>query len=1024
MVYFNLNTYLDFTSSYYSIPPILIKEGSIIALQDSSDVLRTKNLNNEFYLKIVLSNDNSTIYRAQGNILGIQDYNNDKNILDNCAGTKNCVLNISATAFLVNDSLNISISFTPQDENFIIQDNYVVLLDIYGVKLNEKFVVFRYNMTNEKYLISSKSNLTKEIKYMDYYILQNLDYSANKIAANLIYKGPYTFYKDNKLSPISQNLSLEITLDTNTELTIKLTDANIKRFTLPYKYPFPFTKSQTILNQEYEVSLSNSDQQFSIVVRRTKTKETIFDSSNSTFIFSRYYMEFGTSLSNPFLFGLGERRQDFLFKDGIYTIFPKDQLSKIDNGTGPDNQTYGTFPMYMLREKSNNFHIVFLRNSHPMDVEISQNVSKLCYKVVEGILEFKIFLGSDPQSTIKQFHHYINGYSLFPFWSLGYHQSRWGYLNSQMMLEVVDKFNQTDIPLDTIWSDIDYMANYEDFKVNETFLKSDFDKIRSYGVKWVPIIDIGIAAGENFDNSVYQDGVAKNIFIKSNKTKTNLINCVWPKKVSYPDFNHPNTSDFWTKNLKDLYISFPYDGLWLDMNEPSAFVDGEINKDDQCGMIPLPIDPSKPINKEENNILINNKSEGSSLWSLNLPYRPGLKPLETQTISMDAYHVGKGFLLDEDDTISELAFHGLHGFFQSKITHDFMRDHLNQSLPFILSRNTLFSQGLFSSHWTGDNNSSWPYLQTAISEIFNFNLFGIPHVGTDLCGFDYNTTEELCARSMQAGAFFPFSRNHNQIYRLLQEPYIWGTDSIVYKASRNSLKTRYSILKWYYSLFVRGSGRGSIFNPVFFSFPNEELYSVHDQFLLGEELMIAPCVNEGEKERKIIFPNETFYEYFEGIKSYRNQTVVIECPLDSNPPIFIRENSIISIQNSSLVKNVNDLNNVFQLKITFKRLNNNYNAKGFMMGINSYSSDIVKNNCLDENDCILKLDAYIFNNNEGKLKLEVIITKRNANFAIQPNFIEKLEIFYTDNDDKVVHSIIDLGGRIQITEGKIIDLNL
>ena len=84
---------------------MLIKEGSIIPLQDSESVLKTKDLNNEFSLKIVLSQDNSTIYRAQGTILGINDYSNDKNILENCMGTKNCVLNISATAFLVNDIL-------------------------------------------------------------------------------------------------------------------------------------------------------------------------------------------------------------------------------------------------------------------------------------------------------------------------------------------------------------------------------------------------------------------------------------------------------------------------------------------------------------------------------------------------------------------------------------------------------------------------------------------------------------------------------------------------------------------------------------------------------------------------------------------------------------------------------------------------------------------------------------------------------------------------------------------------------
>lgn len=174
-------------------------------------------------------------------------------------------------------------------------------------------------------------------------------------------------------------------------------------------------------------------------------------------------------------------------------------------------------------------------------------------------------------------------------------------------------------------------------------------------------------------------------------------------------------------------------------------------------------------------------------------------------------------------------------------------------------------------------------------------MFGITYSGGDVCGFNGNTTEELCTRWSELGAFYPFARNHNVNAGNDQEPYLWESTA---EASRIALGIRYELLPYIYTEFEASNRLGTgVWRSLFFEYPkSEELASNDLQVLLGTDILISPVMEEGATSVEAQFPPGTWYDWYThevtSDSKSKVKTFTLDAPL-THIPIHIRGGSII-----------------------------------------------------------------------------------------------------------------------------------
>ena len=440
--------------------------------------------------------------------------------------------------------------------------------------------------------------------------------------------------------------------------------------------------------------------------------------------------------------------------------------------------------------------------------------------------------GSDNHlySIVRQFRHIIGKSYVPPRWAFGYQQCRWSYMSADEVCGVVDSYRKRNIPIDAVYLDIDYMERYKDFTVNkETFPDfADFvKKMREKHIHLVPIIDAGVKIEDGYDT--YEEGRKNGYFCKEADGE-DFVAGVWPGRVNFPDVLNEDARRWFGHGYKVL-LDAGIDGFWNDMNEPAIFYSEKHLKE-----VFDKIDDYKGKNLDIQSFFeFKGMVEGvaNNLGDYERFYHRATQP-------------------DGEAVVRHDHVHNLYGFNMTRAASESFKELAPDKDILMFSRASYIGMHRYGGIWTGDNHAWWSHILLSLKMLPSLNMCGFMYVGSDVGGFNDNTTEELLMRWMGLAVFVPLMRNHAAAGTRYQELYRF-TDTDTFK---NIVTMRYALIPYLWEAYRKAVEQDTLmYRPLGFEHPEDKVaVATEDQLYVGEDIMICPVYTQNAVGRYVYLP--------------------------------------------------------------------------------------------------------------------------------------------------------------------------
>ena len=215
--------------------------------------------------------------------------------------------------------------------------------------------------------------------------------------------------------------------------------------------------------------------------------------------------------------------------------------------------------------------------------------------------------------------------------------------------------------------------------------------------------------------------------------------------------------------------------------------------------------------------------------------------------------------------------------------------------PYLISRSGAPGMQRYVQTWSGDNRTDWKTIRYNTRMGLGMSLSGLYNIGHDVGGFSgRKPEEELFVRWVQNGIMHPRFTIHSwNDDATTNEPWMYPR---VTPMIRDAINLRYTLLPYIYTLLYKAHRDDEpMLRPTFLDHEHDlRTFEETDDFLLGQDILVASVMEEGQRQRDVYLPDNQngWYCWYSGFWYAGGQEISLPAPLE-RLPLLARAGSVI-----------------------------------------------------------------------------------------------------------------------------------